>query len=219
MFIKIIMYLMFGVIGLLILISIIWRFYSQRATFPCPVWLGWLLELENPFTTANRAKVIIENLNLTSGMKVLDGGCGPGRLTIPIAQKIGSQGEVVAMDIQRGMLDRVQEKAKANDLHNIRFLNAGIGEGKLSHDEFDRALLVTVLGEIPQQKKALQELFSALKPRGILSVTEVIFDPHFQRSETVLRLAKSIGFQQKNIIGNRFAYTIQLEKPAFGAEE
>ena len=49
---------------------------------------------------------------------------------------------------------------------------------------------------------------------GILSVTEIIFDPHFQSKGTVLRLARAVGFQEKNIFGNRFAFTMQLEKPA-----
>jgi len=42
-------------------------------------------------------------LELEPGMAVLDAGCGPGRLAIPIARQVGPQGEVVAMDIQAGM--------------------------------------------------------------------------------------------------------------------
>lgn len=206
------MYTVLILVTLGLLVSMIWRFFSRRHTLPCPSWLGWLVELDNPFTKTNRANVIIEHLNLQPGMKVLDVGCGPGRLTIPTAQKIGPEGEVVAMDIQLGMLERVQSKAQKARLHNIRFLQAGIGEGRLEHNYYDRALLVTVLGEIPEQEKALKEIFDALKPSGILSVTEVIFDPHFQSKKTVLGLARSVGFQEKKFIGNRFAYTILLEK-------
>ena len=41
----------------------------------------------------------------------------------------------------------------------------------------------------------------------------MIFDPHFQRMGAVLALANDIGFEQKKIIGNRFAYTMHLQKP------
>ena len=145
-------------------------------------------------------------------MSVLDVGCGPGRLTIPIAQQVGPEGEVVAVDIQAGMLQRAQEKTKASNLYNIRFIQVCIGSGNLDHNQFDRALLVTVLGEIPDQEAALKEIFDALKPGGILSVTETVFDPHYQRLTTIRRLAVTAGFKEKNYFGNVFAFTINLEK-------
>ena len=49
--------------------------------------------------------------------------------------------------------------------------------------------MTSSLGKIPGQSTVLRELYNALKPGGILSVTEVIFDPHFQRRETVLQAA------------------------------
>ncbi len=206
-------YILIGLVGLIILIFPLWRLASRRRSLPCPVWLRWLVELDNPFTETNRADVIVRNLELRPGMKVLDIGCGPGRLTIPIAQQIGPQGEVVAVDIQAGMLRRAQEKAQAAQLANIRFLQAAAGEGKLERSQYDRALLVTVLGEIQDRERALQEIYAALKPGGILSVTELIFDPHFQRRDTVLRLAGAAGFREKKFLGNRIAFTMSLEKP------
>ncbi|MCP5406928.1 MAG: class I SAM-dependent methyltransferase [Chromatiaceae bacterium] len=55
------------------------------------------MELDNPFTKTNRAAFIIETLSLSKGMKVLDAGCGPGRLTVPLAQSVGRNGCVVAL--------------------------------------------------------------------------------------------------------------------------
>jgi hypothetical protein len=48
---------------------------------------------------------------------------------------------------------------------------------------------------------------------GILSVTEIVFDPHYQKKETVLDLATSVGFREKELLGNRLAYTLHVEKP------
>lgn len=194
---KTITYIVLGSVTLGILIGLVWRLASHRLTLPCPVWLRWLVELDNPFTKTNQANAIIEQLGLEKGMKVLDAGCGPGRLTIPVAERIGPQGEVTAVDIQAGMLDRVKAKAEGANVHNIRFLQAGIGKGKLEHNQYDRALLVTVLGEIPDREAALKEILDALKPGGILAVTEIIFDSHFQPQATVLRLAFGVGFQKK----------------------
>jgi ubiquinone/menaquinone biosynthesis C-methylase UbiE len=169
--------------------------------------------LDNPFSKTNRAKEIIKHLELQPGMKVLDLGCGPGRLTIPIAKYVGNHGEVVALDLQPGMLKRAEEKAKKENLTNIQFIQAAAGEGKIGVNKYDRVLLVTVLGEIPDKESALKEIFNALKPDGYLSITEIIFDPHFQSCKTIRRITTKVGFREKSFYGNRFSYTINLEKP------
>lgn len=209
-------YICLGLVGLILLIALVWRFASRRSSLPCPTWLGWLVELDNPFAKTNQAAVIVQHLDLQPGMAVLDVGCGPGRLAIPLAQRVGQQGRVVAVDIQPGMLQRAQEKAREANVSNIHFVQAGAGDGKLGRNEFDRALLVTVLGEIPDREAALQEIFAALKPGGILSVTEIIFDPHFQGRNAVVRLAEAVGFREKRFFGNRIAFTLNLEKPKNG---
>ena len=198
---------------LFVAIGWIWRVVSHRQSLPCPSWLGWMVEMDNPFTETNRAAVIIGLLKPQPGMKVLDAGCGPGRLAIPCARALGPQGELTALDLQEGMLARVKEKSSAAGLTNLRFVQAALGQGKLEKDYYDQALLVTVLGEIPDQGAAMQEIYTALKPGGTLSVTEVIFDPHFQSRETVVRVAGTAGFREKGFFGKRLAYTLHLEKP------
>jgi len=202
----------FGIVILIAVVFLVWRLISNHRSLPCPSWLGWMVEMDNPFTKTNRASVIIDLLNLQPGMKVLDAGCGPGRLAIPAAKAIGSQGELTALDLQSGMLARTQEKASAAEISNIRFVQAGLGEGKLEKAYYDRAMLITVLGEIPEQEAALQEIYQALKPGGILSVTEVIFDPHFQSREAVQRVAGKVGFREVGFFGKRLAYTMHFER-------
>jgi SAM-dependent methyltransferase len=200
-----------GLILLIVLLNFAWRFASRRTSIPCPVWLSGLLEREYPFGV-NRARVIVQHLNLQPGMKVMDLGCGPGRLTIPIAEQLGPHGEVVAVDIQVGMLRRAQEKSQAAKLNNIQFLQAGAGEGKLARSQFDRVIMVTVLGEIVDQEAALREIYESLKPGGLLSITETVTDPHFQRRDAVLRLARKVGFLEREFYGNRFVFTLNLER-------
>lgn len=195
------------------LVAVIWRLASRRQSIPCPVWLRWLVELDNPFTKTNRAAFIVETLALSPGMSVLDAGCGPGRLTVPLAQHVGANGRVVALDIQAGMLARAKAKTEAVGIENVAFVAAALGDGTLPADFFDRAVLVTVLGEIPQREKALAELFSALKPGGVLAIVEVIFDPHFQSRATVRNLAVSTGFRERVFYGHRWAYVFHFEKP------
>ena len=157
---------------------------------------------------------ILDSLDLVPGMRVLDVGCGPGRVTVPAARRVGPGGEeVVALDVQPSMLRELKERADASGIGNIRLVLSGIGQGALERNAFDRALLVTVLGEVPDREAALREMYAALKTGGVLSVSEVILDPHYQSRRTVRRLAEAVGFRPCRHYGNWLAFTTQFVKP------
>jgi ubiquinone/menaquinone biosynthesis C-methylase UbiE len=207
-------YIVLGLVCLGLLFSFAWRYGTRLTRLPCPAWLAWTVERDNPFTSATRSAAIIRASGLRPGMMVLDVGCGPGRVAIPAAQAVAPGGEVLALDLQPAMLRRAQAKAVAAQVGNIRFLQAGAGEGKLQSGQFDRALLITVLGEIPDRQAALAEIFRSLKPGGVLTVAEVAFDPHYQRHGTVAKLAAGVGFREGEFSGAWYSYSLNLEKPA-----
>jgi ubiquinone/menaquinone biosynthesis C-methylase UbiE len=108
----------------------------------------------------------------------------------------------------------VRKKIDVQNVANIRLLHAGAGEGKTEPESFDRAFLVTVLGEIPDKSAALHEIYQALKPGGVLSVTEVLPDPDFQTPGAVQELARETGFEVREKMGGFPAFTMNLVKPA-----
>lgn len=194
----------------IVLVALGVRYLYHLHPRPCPTPLIWCLK--NPLAGRYRADVL-QRLELSPGMSVLDAGCGPGLLTIPLARAVGPHGQVTALDIQPGMLEQARAAATQAGLDNVTLLLAGLGEGKLAKDSFDRAALVTVLGEIPDSPNALREIHAALKPGGFLSVTEVFPDPDYQPRKKVKRLAQEAGFRLRNEAGNWFIFTLNLEKP------
>jgi ubiquinone/menaquinone biosynthesis C-methylase UbiE len=198
------------VLALIVILG--WRLLARKLTLPCPAALIWLLENRLMERVAG-SKILIERAKIERGMRVLDAGCGPGRVTLPVAEHVGPQGEVVALDVQAGMLERLAERIQAKGLGNIRPMQAALGEGILGRGQFDRALMVTVLGEVPDRSAALGEIYQALRPGGILSVTEVLPDPHYQARRTVHALGQSVGFKVDEVYSGIRSYTMNLVRP------
>lgn len=199
-------------VGVVAAASLLWRLVSRRHELPCPSWAVPLLE--NPYFEALAgAELLLDRAGVATGMSVLDVGCGPGRLTLPAARRVGPGGEVVALDLQPRMIRRLEERIAASGLGNITPILAAAGEGRAGVERYDRAFLVTVLGEIPDREAALGEIFAALKPGGVLSITEVLPDPHYQTRAGIGRLAAAAGFVPRESFGTFWAFTRNFAKP------
>jgi ubiquinone/menaquinone biosynthesis C-methylase UbiE len=156
---------------------------------------------------------LIPRLHLAPGMRVLDAGCGPGRLTIPLAKAVGPDGEVVALDGQRAMLAKLEGRLRTEGVRNVRTVRAVLGEDEIGEGGFDRIMLAMVFGETRDRASAARELYAALKPGGVLSVTEIFGDPDHRRPATVRRELEAVGFRLVGSFGGFPAFSLNFEKP------
>ena len=190
-----------------------WRLAARRWHLPCPTWLAWLVESSYMGMVAGAA-TLLDRAAIGPGMRVLDAGCGPGRLTLPAAERVGPGGEVVALDLQAAMLVTVRARVAERGLANVRTVLGPLERGIQPIGAFDCALLVAVLGEVPHRERALRALHASLRPGGVLSVTEVVPDPHYQTRGTVRRLAKAAGFRHDRTYWSPLAFTMNFSKPS-----
>jgi ubiquinone/menaquinone biosynthesis C-methylase UbiE len=169
---------------------------------------------ENPIVNAFVGpERLIRRFDLAPGMRVLDAGCGPGRLTIPLARAVGPDGEIVALDGQREMIEKLQKRLEAEGIRNVKPVQAVLGEGALGEGGFDRVVLAMVLGEARDRREAARELYAALRPGGVLSVTEIFGDPDHRRPSTIRREVEAAGFRLASRFGGFPAFTLNFEKP------
>lgn len=196
------------------IVWLVWRLWSRKRLLPCPASISWLVELENPLARVTRSAAILRLLAPISGHHVADIGCGPGRVTLPLAHAVGSTGQVFAVDVQQAMLDKVMLKAAQGRLHNVRPICSDARQLPIAAASLDGAVVVMALGEIPSAATIFPMLYRALKPSGCLVITESRFDPHFTHRHMVTAWALDAGFIEKRYEGNQLAYTIVFEKPS-----
>ena len=85
---------------------------------------------------------------IREGMTAADIGCGPGS-TVPTARLVGSSGRVYAVDLQQGMLDKVQRKARSAGLQNRITLHRCPEEYIGLDTPLDFALCFWMMHEVP----------------------------------------------------------------------
>jgi len=189
-----------------------WRWASRVWSLPCPSLVAWALESHFYERITGTTKTI-ERIGLKPGQRVLEIGPGPGRLLIPAAQRVLPGGEVVGIDIQPGMIERLKERAKAANITNLTAILGDATQPIVPEASFDEAFLVTTLGEIPDRAAALDQCFRALKSGGVLSISEMLPDPHYQSKAKVKQLAEAAGFQLQSVEGGMWLFTANFVKP------
>ena len=99
---------------------------------------------------------------------VLDFGCGPGFYTIPFA-KVAH--DVVAVDIQTKMLEKVSKYAERNNV-KVRTIQSDGQAIPLPDGSFNIIFLSGVYHEIAEKRVVLTELRRLLKPDGRMIIRE-----------------------------------------------
>ena len=204
--------IVFAVVATVVVVFVGWRWASRVWSLPCPSLAGWALESAFYVRLTGTEKTF-ERIGLKPGQRVLEVGPGPGRLRMPAAERVLPGGEVVGIDIQPGMIERLKERAKAANITNLTAIVGDATFPVLPEASFDVAFLVTTLGEIPNRAAAISQCFRALKSGGVLSISEMLPDPHYQSKATVRRLAEAAGFRLQSVEGGMWLFTANFVKP------
>jgi ubiquinone/menaquinone biosynthesis C-methylase UbiE len=181
---------------------------SQRIKpMPCPYSQRWMLEIPRPNLGRDD---IVRALDPRAGESVLELGPGTGYHSFAVAERLEPDGELHAFDIQQKMLDHLMRLAAERGAANIRPRQGDAREMPYADEQFDAAFLVTVLGEIPDEDRALAELHRVIRPGGRLVIGEMAFDPHYVRPSTLRRHAEDAGFAFVSQEGTALSYTAQF---------
>jgi len=198
------------IFALLVAWILVLKLIRRYWKFPIPAILTGLIDnpirrrMQPPSTLADR-------LLLQPDMLVLEVGPGKGTYTIEVAKRV-PDGKVVAIDIQEGVIRKLEQRCKEIGIDNIEPKIMDVYNLDFENEVFDRIFLVCCLAEIPDPTRALKELNRVLKPNGLLCLVEAFSDPDYPLARTEIRWARNAGFTVDSKHGNWFIYYLLLRK-------
>ena len=121
----------------------------------------------------------LDRVGLRPGMACLDVGCGGGDVTRELARRVGSAGRVVGLDMDLTQLEIVRAEAAAQNIMNIDYRVADVGDPPSDLGAFDFVYTRFLLCHLKQPGAALTWMVRCLKPGGILAIEDCAFTGHF----------------------------------------
>lgn len=105
------------------------------------------------------------------GMTLLDCGCGPGSITLGLAEAL-APGVVVGVDRDASRVEVAERAASERRVANVRFQTADVQELPFADASFDAVFAHAVLQHVREPLRALAEMHRVLKPGGVVGLRD-----------------------------------------------
>ncbi len=119
-----------------------------------------------------RPELLMSALQIRSGATVADLGSGTGYFTWRLAQQVGPQGKVYAVDVQQSMLDLTKATVAEHKLDNVEYVLATENSPRLPERSVDLAFIAYAYHEFGDPEAMMAGIRRALKPGGRVLILE-----------------------------------------------
>lgn len=113
-------------------------------------------------------------LGVAPGAHVADIGAGGGFFTARLAQVVGTNGRVFAVDVDSAMIGRLEQRAARERWSNVEIIRSRPDDPRLPHGVLDAALIVNAYHEFTEVAAMLRGLARALRPGGRLVIVDQV---------------------------------------------
>ncbi len=111
------------------------------------------------------------NLDLASGLDVLDVGCGPGWFWLGAGEAVPSGMRLTLADLSRHMVEEATARCRGLAFASVDAVVADAVSLPFPDASFDRVIAMHMLYHVRDQEAALAEMHRVLRPGGLLGVT------------------------------------------------
>jgi ubiquinone/menaquinone biosynthesis C-methylase UbiE len=109
--------------------------------------------------------------HLRPGMRLLDIGCGPGSISLGLAEAV-APGEVIGIDAQPTQVERARALAAERGVTNATFEVADAYKLPFPENSFDAAFAHVIVMHLTDPVRALAEVHRVLRPGGVIGVRD-----------------------------------------------
>lgn len=200
-----------ALLGLALLAGLGYALRWRSNPSPCPYAQRHAINLPRPVITRSQLRDALEP---QPGERILEVGPGTGYYTGVVARAIEPSGTLHAVDVQSEMVEHLRTRMRQEETLNVEPIRGDARSLPYPDDTFDAAYLVLVLGEVPDEERALDELERVLKPDGRLVVGESLPDPHFIGFERLRQQVELRGLTFEARLGTRIGYFARFDADA-----
>lgn len=120
-------------------------------------------------TAQNSAGYLLDLLKL--GQALLDVGCGPGTITLDLADRV-APGRVIGIDREASVIGRAEAMRNRRGTKNVTFSTGDVYEMEFGDASFDVVHAHQLLQHLTRPIDALKEMRRVLRPDGIVAARD-----------------------------------------------
>ena len=135
---------------------------------------------------------IVAAMDLRRGMAAADIGAGSGLIARLMAEEVGPEGTVYAVDIAKNMVDYIERTARAQRLTNLKAVRGDARSPRLPANSVDRVCLIDTYHHFEYPSEMLAQIKKALRPDGMLLLNDFKRVPRVSRPY-VLNMVRAGG--------------------------
>lgn len=140
---------------------------------------------------------VMDILGIKPGKTVADIGAGSGWFTVRASRRVGDAGTVYATDINPEAITYIQNRAKKENLHNIKTILNKPDDPQLPPTSVDAVLLLKSYHEVAEPITLLQNLRPALRPDAKVGIIDRNGngENHGVNRDVVIKEAQQAGYK------------------------